>query len=191
MPGRPRDPALDAAILRATFEFVEEEGYRRLSIEGIAARSGVHKQAIYRRYRSKGELVLAALGRFAAERLPTPDTGSLRDDLVTLLTATFAAQRGASGQLNRALAVEALQDERFAARLWTELIEPRRAVVRAMIDRAAERGEITGANPDFFVDLVYGPMWYRLLFDIPALDDSYAARLADTVLAAARGPRTA
>ncbi|MGW2654272.1 TetR/AcrR family transcriptional regulator [Streptomyces sp. NPDC001478] len=183
MSGRPRDPGADGAILRATMDLVTENGYRAVSIEGIASRAGVSKQTVYRRYRNKGEVILDALVAFAAGKLPTPDTGSLHGDLTELLTATFHAQQGISGTLNRALAAEAIGDEEFADTVWQRLILPRRDAVRALLERARERGEFTrpDVDLDFVVDIVYGPMWYRLLFDPTALDADYARRTADAV----------
>ncbi|BCJ47839.1 TetR family transcriptional regulator [Actinoplanes ianthinogenes] len=185
MTGRPRNPAADEAIIRSTLTLAEQLGYRGVSIEAIAAHSGVAKQTIYRRYPSLGEVMLAALASFADQHLPHPDTGSLRDDLYQLLSATFAAQQQVSGELNRGLAAAAIQDATFATRLWERLIESRREVVRTMIGRARERGEVTHPDDDFLVDLVFGPMWYRLLFGREALDDGYARRLAEAVVAAA------
>ena len=185
MTGRPRNPDIDTAILKATFELVAETGYRGLSIEGIAARCGATKQAIYRRYRSKGEVILDVLSLFAREQLPKPDTGSLAGDLTELLRATFDAQRSGSGSLNRALVIEALQDERFAAKLWSELIDVRREGVQEMLDRARARGEITRGDDEVLIDLVYGPMWYWLLFNPQRLDDDYADQIVTTVLATA------
>lgn len=189
MTGRPRDPAVDHAIRQATVELVEERGYRGVSMEGIAARSGVSKQAVYRRYASKGEVILDALAAYAKVSLPTPDTGDLREDLIALLEETFAAQRGVNGVLNRALAVEALQDEAFAALLTDRLIGHRRAAVHDILGRALARGEITHPDPGLLVDLVFGPMWYALLFDVTKLTDEYAAALADAVVAAAHPAR--
>jgi len=178
---------VDNAILRATMDLVAEDGYRAVSIEGIAAKAGVSKQTVYRRYRSKGEAILDALAAFALGKLPVPDTGTLRGDLVELLTATFEAQQGISGVLNRALAAESIQDEAFAHQVWDRLILPRRDAVRALLARARTRGEVTHPGDDFLIDLVYGPMWYRLLFGRDALDAAYAEQLADTVTAVA-GP---
>ncbi|MFC9326643.1 TetR/AcrR family transcriptional regulator [Kitasatospora sp. NPDC057015] len=187
MTGRPRDPAVDEAIRRAAVDLTEQHGYRGLSMKGIAALGGVSKQTVYRRYRSKGEVVLDALAGYASTRLPSPDTGSLRGDLDALLTATFAAQQGVNGTLNRALATEALQDQEFAALLWERLIAPRRAAVRELPARGRARGEVGHPDEDFLLDLVYGPMWHRLLFDTAALTPAYAAELARVVALAATG----
>ncbi|WP_019630170.1 TetR/AcrR family transcriptional regulator [Actinomadura atramentaria] len=187
MTGRPRDPAVDEAIRRAALDLITEQGYRGMSMEGIAARSGVSKQAIYRRYPGKGEVVLDVLAAYARTRLPTPDTGDLREDLLALLEATFAAQRGVPGALNQAIAAEALQDPAFARRMGGELIEARRDAVRQILGRARERGEITHPDDDLLIDLVRGPMWYALMFDPAKLTDAYAAALTDAVIAVAKG----
>ncbi|WP_344437838.1 TetR/AcrR family transcriptional regulator [Kitasatospora nipponensis] len=185
MTGRPRDPAVDEAILRAALQLTQEHGYRGLSMEGIAALSGVSKQTVYRRYRSKGEVVLDALAAYAVAQLPTPDTGSLRGDLTELLTATFRAVQGVAGTLNRALAAEALQDDAFAARLWAELITGRREAAAELLARGRERGEVRHLDDEFLLDLIYAPLWYRLLFGVAALTDDYARELAETVCRAA------
>jgi AcrR family transcriptional regulator len=187
MSGRPRDPGVDDAILRVTMELVEESGYRAVSMEGIAARAGISKQTVYRRYRSKGEVILDALAAYAAGRLPTPDTGTLRGDLTELLTATFEAQQGVSGVLNRAVAAEAVGDEAFARTVWERLVLPRRDLVGSFLALARERGELARSDDDFLIDLVYGPMWYRLLFSPAALDAAYARHLAETVSTLAAG----
>ncbi|MFI6600041.1 TetR/AcrR family transcriptional regulator [Nonomuraea sp. NPDC050536] len=185
MVGRPRDPAVDEAIRVAALEMVRECGYRGVSMEGIAARSGVSKQAIYRRYRSKGEIILDVLIDTAGH-VPVPDTGTLRGDLEELLTVTFAAQRDVTGMLNRALVTEALQDPDFAKQLWDRLIVHRRALVRDLLTRARGRGEITrDVDDDALTDLVFGPMWYRLIFEHAPLDDAYARTLARAVTHAA------
>jgi AcrR family transcriptional regulator len=188
MAGRPRSSTVDDAILRSTLELAERHGYRGVSIEGVSAHSGVAKQTIYRRYSNKGLLFLDALIAFAAEQLPVPDTGTLQGDLAELLGATFTAQQGASGVLNQALAIEALQDDVFAEQLWERLIDQRRQVVRDLIARARDRGEVHHPDDEFLVDLVFGPMWYWLLFDRRRLDVDYAATLAHAVCRVAALP---
>ncbi|HEY2332861.1 MAG TPA: helix-turn-helix domain-containing protein, partial [Acidimicrobiales bacterium] len=80
-PGRPRDVRVDASIESATIEELCERGFGGASIEGIAARAGVGKATIYRRFPSREALLFSAAVHFAGE-CEAPDTGSLRDDLV-------------------------------------------------------------------------------------------------------------
>ncbi len=188
MTGRPRDPAVDDAIRRATIQLTRELGYRGLSMEGIAARSGVSKQTVYRRFRSKGEVVLDALIGYAVAKLPTPDTGSLHGDLTELLTSTFRAVQGVPGSLNRALAAEALQDEEFARRAWDDLLAVRREAARTILVRGRLRGEVHHPDDELLLDLAYGPMWYRLLFGVEALTDDYARSLAAAICEVAARP---
>lgn len=185
MTGRPRDPAVDDAIRQAALDLIAEQGYRGVSMEGIAARSGVSKQAVYRRYPGKGEVILDLLAAYARTRLPMPDTGDLREDLLALLEATFAAQRGVPGTLNQALAAEALQAPAFAERVSRELIAARRDAVRQILGRARDRGQVAHPDDEVLIDLVFGPMWYALLFDAGKLTDAYAAALTDAVVAVA------
>ena len=81
--GRPRDPAADRAILTATMKLLMECGFSNLSIEGVAAEAGVGKTTIYRRYKGKTQLVIAAMSSFK-QFFDIPDTGSLRNDLIAL-----------------------------------------------------------------------------------------------------------
>ncbi|CAL9616089.1 putative HTH-type transcriptional regulator [Streptomyces sp. enrichment culture] len=186
MHGRPRDPALDAAIRKAALDIVTEQGYKRLTMEGVAARSRVSKQALYRRYASKGELLLAALDAFAEEVLPAPDTGSLREDLLFLVRAAFAFHRSSNSAFSQAVAAEAAQGPAFARQALEKVINPRRDIFRAVFARARERGELLCSDDDLLIDLVYGPLWYALLFNFDRLTDAYAESLTDAVLAAAR-----
>src|SRR5436190_20339068 len=80
-PGRPRDPSYDKAILDATLEILFDRGYAGLTIDGVAARTGLGRPTIYRRWSSKPALVIAALAQSVGVS-PAPDTGSLRKDLL-------------------------------------------------------------------------------------------------------------
>src|SRR4051794_23872567 len=84
-PGRPRDARHDEAILEATMALLSEAGYARLTIDGVAARAGVGRPTIYRRWPSKPALVVAALLHAPQIQVPHADTGSLRADLIKVL----------------------------------------------------------------------------------------------------------
>ncbi|WP_034592008.1 TetR/AcrR family transcriptional regulator [Hamadaea tsunoensis] len=186
MTGRPRDPATDAAIHQATLELVAEHGAGGVSMEGIAARAGVSKQAVYRRYRSKGEALLDAAAT-SGRALGVPDTGSLPGDLTDLLIESFERLAGPDGEVNRALMAQALHDPGFREQLWERHIQARRAALRGILGRARVRGEIDPAVPDdVLADLFFGAMWYRILFQHQPFDEAGARALADAVTRAAR-----
>ena len=92
--GRPRDPACDAAILQAALDIFAEQGYAGVSIDGVAARAGVGKATIYRRYSSKAELVVEAVRCGAQIDDWLPDTGDLRADLTSMMQPLIDRLRG-------------------------------------------------------------------------------------------------
>jgi len=91
--GRPRDARADRAILNTTLELIAEHGVHGFRTEDVAARAGVGKGAIYRRYRSKDELVTAAVATLVGEEIALPDTGSTRGDLLVLMREAVALYR--------------------------------------------------------------------------------------------------
>jgi AcrR family transcriptional regulator len=182
--GRPRDPAVDDAVLTAALDLLLTEGYGKVSIEGVAARSGVGKQAIYRRWSGKGDLILDAFAARAERTAAPSDTGSLEGDLRGFLRTLFRALRGDAATINRALMAESLRDPAFGERFRERFVRERRAALKPMLERARERGELL-ASDEVVLDLLYGPMWYRVLVGHGDLDDAYADELATAITAAA------
>src|SRR6266581_6307765 len=87
-PGRPRSERAHEAILEATLDLLLEEGFTRMSIEAVAERAGVGKTTIYRRWPSKSDLVIDAIGGLQAE-IPVISTGNLRNDLMAMFRSAF------------------------------------------------------------------------------------------------------
>jgi len=183
--GRPRSEDRRRAILAAAVDELRERGYAALTIEGIAARAGAGKQTIYRWWPSRADVVLEALLDEAESAIAIPDEGSLPEDLLAFLTATFH-QRGQRPVLVGLMA-QALLDPVFALAFRDRFLFARRAALREIFDRAAGRGEIApGIDPELLIDVVYGVLWYRLLLDHAPLDDAAGQDLADLVLRAVR-----
>jgi AcrR family transcriptional regulator len=115
--GRPRDPSRDEAIFAATLALFAEDGYAGVSIEGVAARAGVGKATIYRRYSSKAQLLVDAMQVCVGATEELPDTGDLRADLTTMLTVLMNLLRGDRGPVLIAFAAERIRyptlDEEF------------------------------------------------------------------------------
>ena len=163
-PGRPRSEASHQAIIEATIELLVEAGYGSLTMEAVRTRAGVGKATIYRRWRSKEELVRDAIV-FLHDEFDTPDTGSLRGDYAALATAVRAsASRGGATTLMPRLLGEAVNDPELFAIFRANLVEPRRAALGAVLERAVARGEIRAdVDLELMIDLFAGPAVYRLL----------------------------
>jgi AcrR family transcriptional regulator len=181
-PGRPRSSTSHTAILAAALKLLRKKGYRSVTIEGIAAEAGVGKQTIYRWWPSKAAVVLEAFARYTAGRITMPDTGDVKGDMEALLVQAFDMLTRESGQLVRSLISEALLDDEFAVSMRDIFIASRRSVLREILNKGIERGEVaTDADIELIIDLIYGPMWYRLLNNHAPLDLLFAKKLSKII----------
>jgi AcrR family transcriptional regulator len=185
-PGRPRSEQARRAVLDAAVGLIEESGYGRLTLDGIARRAGVSRQTVYRWWPGKAEIVLEALNDAASAIAPAPDSGSLETDLRTLLRRTIKGATGRNARMLAALMAEAQLDEDFAESFRSGFLARRRRVLRDTLERGRARGEIgDSADLDFLVDLAFGTLWYRILSHHARLDRRFADQLTDTLLALA------
>ena len=182
--GRPRSQEADRAILTATVDLLAERGLDGMSIEEVAARAGVGKATIYRRWPSKGLLALDAFVVSFAEQQPLPDTGTLRGDLVAALSAWVRAVTGTSmGRMLTGLIAEAQYDPDLRAAWRDRVLEPLRAQYRIMLDRAAARGEIRlSVDQDVVLDLFFGSAQHRLLLGHLPLTEDFIDEVVDVIL---------
>jgi AcrR family transcriptional regulator len=178
--GRPRDPELDRAILNSAFKLMVETGIRGFSVREVARRSGIPKSSIYRRWPTRAELLAAVLARLSARDASVPDTGSIRGDLIEMVTGEIAALDDSHGVLPR-VALEARDDPELAEVVQAAIDSRRRKVV-PVLDRASERGEVHGdLDRDAATDLVLGSIWSRLVARRP-LEPAHAGEIVDSVL---------
>jgi AcrR family transcriptional regulator len=183
--GRRRSDRSHQAIISATQELLVERGYRALTIEGVAARAGVGKQTIYRWWPSRAALVLEAY-LVASDRvqLPSPDSGSAREDvraLIGWLAAVLAEPTG--GRVVAGLVGDLQHDVDLAEGFRQGVVPARRQAMLAALERGRERGEIRAdADLELAVDALHGAVFYRLLLSGEPLYAAFAERLADQVL---------
>jgi AcrR family transcriptional regulator len=177
------------AILAAATDLVHEVGYRRLTIEAIAARAGVGKQTIYRWWPSKGAVVLDGLLAAVNEDpddLSLPDTGDVSADLRGVVRAIVdeLADPKLSGT-TRALMTEMQEDAEFADMVRERLLGPQ---LRAIADRlrAAQQAGQLRADLDLpvAVELLVGPLYHRWLLRTAPLTEAYADTVTDLALRA-------
>jgi AcrR family transcriptional regulator len=184
-PGRPRSAEADDAILDAAMELFAEHGYDALSVEGVAAHAGVAKTTIYRRYPTKLELVMAAIHCAKGGMVPTPDTGSLRADLVEI--ARGYAVMLTDSEIGRAipmtLAAKARNPE--LADAHQALVSARRELTYDVVRRGIRRGELpVGTDPVLVTDMITGALFMRTFVTGDPVDDAFLEALVDRALTA-------
>ncbi|MFF0446486.1 TetR/AcrR family transcriptional regulator [Streptomyces sp. NPDC004609] len=178
------------AILAAARALVAEEAYEKVTVEAIAARAGVGKQTIYRRWPSKSAVVFAAVLALSedadGQSIALPDTGDLEADLKLVMRATveeFADP--AFDRLIRALNTEISNDAALAAEYREKLAEPLEEAKRARLRSAQEAGQLDAdADLDLTLEVLYSPLFQRWLHRSGPLTAAYADSLVDATLRA-------
>ncbi len=184
--GRPRSEKAHTAILEAATELLLERGLESVSMDEVAERAGVSKATIYRWWPSKETLALDALyHEWDTDSTRPPDTGSLRSDLLALLRPWIRRNRARpNGRVVAELVAEAQTDPEFAAIYRARFVTPRREPARALLLRAIDRGELPpDIDLELALDLVYGPLYHRLLHGHAPLNDRFAQDVVGALLA--------
>ena len=184
-PGRPRSAEADEAILAAAFAVFAECGFDGITVEGVAARAGVGKGTIYRRYPGKLDLIIAASQYFAQEREPAIDTGTIAGDLRALIDRLIGVFTSSPvGTAMPMLIAERRRIPELAA-AHDEITATKRERNRAVIERAIARGELRAdADPELVIDMYVSPVLYRFLVTDLPLDAKFASSVVDTVVRA-------
>ncbi|MEA2521655.1 MAG: hypothetical protein QOI81_1301 [Actinomycetota bacterium] len=185
--GRPRSESAQQAILVAAIGLLLERGLRAMNMEDVAERAGVSKATIYRWWDSKDLLALDALSAdWAPKRDAHRDTGTLRGDLLAQLRPWLRQLTGKPyGRVIAGLIAQALTDPVFAELYRDRFVQPRRDATRPLLRRAMDRGEIAAdTDLDVALDLLYGPIYHRLLHGHAPLTDRFIQQVVDAVIAA-------
>jgi AcrR family transcriptional regulator len=174
------------AILDATRELLAEGGVHGLTVEGVAARAGVAKTTIYRRWRSKDELAFAVLIDMVEQFVATPDLGDTRDELVAFVAAAVRILGGTlMGRVMQGLVSDLAADPELARAFRERVVAARIAEVRRLALRGIERGDLRAETDlELLHELLFGPIYYRLLLSGAPLEDGLAERVVDAVLPA-------
>jgi AcrR family transcriptional regulator len=182
--GRPRDARADRAILEATRELIAELGVYEFRTEDVAARAGVGKGAIYRRYRSKDELVTAAIAALVSEEIVVPDTGSTRGDLLFLMREAVELYRGSlASRLMPNLISAIAQRPELARAVRDGFLAGRRSALAQVLRRGVARGDLRpDLDLELALDVLGGPLFYRLLVTGGPIDEQLAEGVADLIL---------
>src|SRR5215218_4201402 len=180
-----RTARIRATVLDATVAELIAHGYAGLTVEGVAARAGVNRTTLYRRWGDRNSLIVDAIETFGAAEVEVPDSGDIDEDLRLWARSILATLTGSvSGALIRAVfggAGDSPQVQELRQRFWLT----RSALIMPMVSRAVERGQLpAGTDPEEVIRHVGAPLYYRLLVLAEPLTVK-AADLAAQVTAAA------
>jgi len=181
------------AVLHAADDLLVERGYAGVTIEGIATRAGVAKQTIYRWWPSKFEILMDTFLEDAADALEIPDTGTAAGDLRHHLRQLAAFLSGdPAGRVMLALIGQAQQDAGIARAFQQRFLDERRALDRTILERAVARGDIRAdTDLELVIDMIYGPVYHRVLLTGLPVDDSFIDGLVGHVMASIAAPAAA
>jgi AcrR family transcriptional regulator len=182
-------PEVTEAIHQAVVDELKTRGYGRVTVDAVARRAGVSKAALYRRWPTKDRLVLDVVTRLSVPPAAPEDTGSLRTDLIALLRSFYEwLTDGDVGQVLADLTAEAGRNPELATSIAQRIGEPRRALASVVITRAVERRELPETiDIDMALDLIGGPLYWRVIVRGVQLDEDYLGRLVTAIAAALRG----
>ena len=182
--GRPRDPALDDRILEQALVLLGSHGYAGLTLDELAARSGVAKTTVLRRWPSKAAVAAAGVQRLALQSVDVPNSGTLRADLRALLHGAVETFVRGRGQFVARLIREAGHHPEITDLVHT-VIHTRRQAYRRVLALAIARGELApSVDQELLMDLLIGPIWTRLLITRDPITGDYVDSIVETVLIA-------
>ena len=181
-------PPTEVAVLQATRELLAQGGVARLTVEAVAARSGVAKTSIYRRWRDKKELALAVLLDHSQHVVDIPRLDSTRDELVALVArAVELLESTLMGKVIQGLISDLAGDDDLGRQFQERVLALRVEELRQLVARGIERGELRpDVDPAFLHELLFGPVYHRLLMTRGPFKGDYAERVVDAVLPALR-----
>ncbi len=181
--GRPRSDATHKAVLRAAYELLSEGGIGRFTIEAVAARSGVARTTIYRWWPSKGALAMEGFLEGTAGVMHVPPSGSAAADVRAVLRSAALLMTGSGGRIIRGIVAEGQSDPETIEAFVAGYVTPRRAEMRALLQRGVSSGEFRAdLDPEMVSYGLFGPLYLRMLMNEP-LDEAWVDRLAGFVLA--------
>jgi AcrR family transcriptional regulator len=180
--GRPVDASIERAVVDTVLVELRRTGYRSITMEGIARKIGCARASLYRRWPSKRHLVAYAVVTELGAN-PSPDTGSLRRDLMGAVRTLITGFQGALGPALAGLVGEMADDPALARTIRKEVLAKRRRSIRAAFRRGIKRGEIrSDVNIELLMDMLTAPFYFRTLFGHVKLRSAMIEAVVDTVL---------
>ena len=187
--GRQRSLEAESSILKATLYLLERKPLRQVTADAIAQRAGVSKATIYKWWPNKSLVALDAYLEGMTERVDLPDTGSAETDFTVQLKSVMGFYKSPLGRLFCQFIAEGQSDPAFLALFRERFLYARRDAARVMWRRGVDRGEIREeVDGEIVLDLIYGPMIFRLLAGHGSLSDVECGAMIEVIFCGLRRP---
>ena len=182
-PGRPRSDSVRRSILSATLQLLDEVGYAKLTVEGVAALAQAGKATIYRWWSNKARLVGEALMEETDPQLPFSDTGTVREDFRRQLQLVAQLFNGPKGKRIAMIMGVAQEEPEMLESFRTNFLAARRSEAVQILQRGVRRGELRGEIfSEVAIDALYAPLYFRLMVEHGSLTSEYVDALCDLVM---------
>lgn len=176
--GRPRSEKTKADILTASYDLLIENGFGAVTVEKIAEKAGVSKATIYKWWPNKAAVVIDGFLNATMEKLPIPDTGSTIDDIFIQVSNLVEFLTSKKGNVITEIIAEGQFDQNLADTYRKAYFKPRRGISKQILERGISRGELRkDLDIELTIDLIWGPLFYRLLITGAVLDDIFVRKL--------------
>ncbi|NEZ64019.1 TetR/AcrR family transcriptional regulator [Leptolyngbyaceae cyanobacterium CCMR0082] len=176
--GRPRSWESKQAILTAAWKLLQTYSVRKVSIEAVAREAGVGKTTIYRWWPSKAAVIVDAFLAQVEPSLPFPKTDTASASLALQMRQVVKILSGDVGRIVAQIIAEGQCDPEALGSFCDRFLKPRRNAARHIILQGIESGEFApDIDPNLAMDILYGPIYYRLLVKHLPLDEAFAAAL--------------
>lgn len=177
---------LTSALMRSALIELARHGYADLALGAVARRAKVGKPSLYRRWRGKEELVADLLLHFGIPIISIEDLGSLERELEEYASRTLAMlKRPLARAILPDLYGELARNSALSDHIRVHFQEPKREQAMRIIDRAIARGEVPPtADSGLALDLMAGPLYWRLMITKDAVTDDFAAKFARAIASA-------
>lgn len=181
--GRPRSEKTKTDILTASYNLLIENGFGAVTVEKIAERAEVSKATIYKWWTNKADVVMDGFLNATKVKLPIPNTGSTIDDMFIQVNNFVKFLMSREGNVITEIIAEGQFDPKLADVYRKAYFKPRRSISKQILERGISRGELRkDLDIELTIDLIWGPVFYRLLITGEKLDDTFVTKLINYVL---------
>jgi len=181
-PGRPRSEKARTAVIRSTLALLKRTGFHELSVEAVAAHAAVSKATVYRWWANKGELVIDAFVSAVEKELRFPSAGPVLQSIHVQMRRWAVIFRSPLGQIVAAVIGAGQSEPDILEAFRSHWVEPRRIEARRLLGQAITNGEIRAdLDPDTILDLLYGPLYIRLLLKHAPLNEEFVDTVFEIV----------